>query len=130
MHHSLRQRWWIVNARLVIRSIIRKCVKCLRFSAKQQVQRLGILPSPRVTPSRPFLFCAVDYGGPFMIRHGGQKSSTLPKAYVSLFICLATRAIHLELVPDLTASAFIAALRRFMARRGIPSQLYLSLIHI
>ena len=46
-HHSLRQRWWIVNARLVIRSIIRKCLKCIRFSATQQVQRLGILPSPR-----------------------------------------------------------------------------------
>ena len=59
-----------------------------------------------------------------MIRHGGQKSRTLSKAYVSLFICLATRAIHLELVSDLTASAFVAALRRFMARRGIPSQLY------
>ena len=59
-----------------------------------------------------------------MIRHGGQKTGTLSKAYVSLFICLATRAIHLELVSDLTASAFIAALRRFMARRGIPSQLY------
>ena len=65
-----------------------------------------------------------DYGGPFMIRHGGQKSRALSKAYVSLFICLATRAIHLELVSDLTASAFVAALRRFMARRGIPSQLY------
>ena len=47
VHHSLRQRWWIVNARLVIRSIIRKCLKCIRFSATQQVQRLGILPSPR-----------------------------------------------------------------------------------
>ena len=129
VHHSLRQRWWIVNARLVIRSIIRKCVRCIRFSAKQQVQRLGILPSPRVTPSRPFLFCAVDYGGPFMIRHGGQKSRTLSKAYVSLFICLATRAIHLELVSDLTASAFIAALRRFMAHRGIPSQLYSCLLY-
>ena len=124
VHHSLRQRWWIINAKIVIRSIIRRCVKSLRFSVKQQVQRLGILPSPRVTPSRPFLFCAVDYGGPFMIRHGGQKSRTLSKSYVSLFICLATRAIHLELVSDLTANAFIAILRRFMSRRGIPSQLY------
>ena len=46
VHHSLRQRWWIINAKIVIRSIIRGCVKCLRFSAKHQVQRLGILPSP------------------------------------------------------------------------------------
>ena len=59
-----------------------------------------------------------------MISHGGQRFRTLSKSYVSLFIYLATRAIHLELVSDLTANAFIAALRRFMARRGIPSQLY------
>ena len=54
---------------------------------------------------------------------GGRDLGLCP-SHMSPFICLATRAIHLELVSDLTANAFIAALRRFMARRGIPSQLY------
>lgn len=123
-HHSLRQRFWIVNGKAAVRSVIRKCVKCLRFSAKRQTQMLGQLPSSRVTPARAFSRCAVDYGGPILIRHGGQKSKTLTKSYISLFICMTTKAIHLELVSDLTSDAFIAALKRFISRRGIPSKIF------
>jgi Integrase core domain. len=43
---------------------------------------------------------------------------------VALFICLATRAIHLELVSDYTAQDFLAAFRRFVARRGLCACLY------
>ncbi|XP_075230309.1 uncharacterized protein LOC142329520 [Lycorma delicatula] len=120
-HSSLRQRFWIVNAKIAIRSIVRKCLKCFRFNADKQSQQLGQLPSSRITPSRAFSSCAIDYGSPIMIRHGGQKSKILSKAYIALFICLVTKAIHLELVSDLTKS-FNAALRRFIARRGICNQ--------
>ena len=37
-----------------------------------------------------------------------------------LFTCLATRACHLELTPDLTAGTFLNSLKRFISRRGIP----------
>ncbi|XP_075210613.1 uncharacterized protein LOC142317967 [Lycorma delicatula] len=97
-HSSLRQRFWIVNAKIAIRSIVRKCLKCFRFNADNQSQQLGQLPSSRITPSRAFSSCAIDYGGPIMIRHGRQKSNILSKAYIALFICLVTKAIHLELV--------------------------------
>ena len=46
------------------------------------------------------------------------------KGYVCLFICLSTRAVHLELVMDLSTNAFLAAFRRFTARRGCPGDLY------
>ena len=38
-----------------------------------------------------------------------------------VFVCLVTRAVHLEVVLDLTTDAFIAVLRRFVARRGTPA---------
>lgn len=121
---SLRQRYWILRDKLTIRSIIRKCSRCFRFSAKKQTQLLGQLPSPRITPSKPFAHSAVDYGGPVIIRHGGQRSKTLSKSYIALFICLSTKAIHLELVSDLSSEAFLAAFRRFISRRGLPIQIF------
>jgi hypothetical protein len=61
---------------------------------------------------------------PFYIKQGGQRSKTIVKSYIALFICLSTKAIHLELVPDLSTEAYIAALRRFIARRGICNNIY------
>ena len=40
------------------------------------------------------------------------------------FACLFVKAVHLELVSDLTTEAFIAALRRFISRRGYPSLIW------
>jgi hypothetical protein len=82
------------------------------------------LPLARVTMARPFLNAGTDYVGPFEIKSGNTRSKTTTKCYVALFICLATRALHLELVSDLTFEAFIAALKRFIARRWLIDQLY------
>jgi len=78
-------------------------------------QLMGNLPSLRVNPACPFLNCGVDYAGPFIIHQSRRRSKTKVKGYAALFICLATKAIHIELISDLTTEAFLAALRRFMA---------------
>ena len=113
-----------IRDRSYIRSVIHKCITCFRFRARGASQLLGQLPPSRVTPAKPFSQSAVDYAGPVFIRHGGQRSKSTSKAYIALFICMATKAIHLELVSDLTSDAFIAALKRFIARRGIPDQIF------
>ena len=84
----------------------------------------GNLPSFRVKSARPFLNSGVDYVGPFLIRQGGRWSKTKFKCYAALFICLVTRAIHIELVSDLKTESFLAALRRFMARSGRSHNIY------
>ncbi|XP_018359704.1 PREDICTED: uncharacterized protein LOC108758957 [Trachymyrmex cornetzi] len=86
---------------------------------------MGDLPKERVTGYiRPFAISGVDYAGPIFIRESRRRGRHPTfKAYIALFICLNTRAIHLELVTDLTTEAFLAALRRFTGRRGICSRL-------
>ena len=46
------------------------------------------------------------------------------KAYIVLFVCFATKAVHLEIVSDLTTEAFLAALRRFVYQRGLPTEIH------
>lgn len=52
------------------------------------------------------------------------RSKAVLKTYVCLFVCFTTKAVHLELVTDLTTDAFLAALRRFTARRGWCTDIY------
>ncbi|XP_035229444.1 uncharacterized protein LOC118201442 [Stegodyphus dumicola] len=84
---------------------------------------MGDLPSPRVQPSRPFAVTGVDYAGPYSIKSQvGRRTKTF-KCYISIFVCFSTKAVHLELVSDLSTSTFLAALKRFIARRGKPSKI-------
>lgn len=67
----------------------------------------------------------MDYAGPLRVRESRRRGRAhISKAYIALFVCFSTKAVHLELVMDLTTEAFMAALRRFTGRRGICSHLY------
>ncbi|XP_024875956.1 uncharacterized protein LOC112457263 [Temnothorax curvispinosus] len=115
----IRQTYWIIRGRIPVKSFILKCVKCIRFRQQRAQQLMGQLPVERVVPARPFLHSGVDYAGPFTIKTWRGRNAKTYKGYISLFVCLATSAIHLELVTDYTSEAFIAAYRRFISRRGI-----------
>jgi len=120
----LRQRFWIPDGRNVVRKITHKCLTCFRLKASTATQLMGQLPRERVKPTRPFTNTGVDYAGPFYVKQGGKRSKTVTKGYIALFICLSTKAIDLELVPDLTTEVYIGALRRFTARRGLCHNIY------
>ena len=77
------------------------------------------LPEERVSDGPPFVNTGVDFAGPLYVQNGTQGEQI--KAYVCLFKCAATRAVHLELTPDLSAATFLLAFRQFTSRRGIPS---------
>ena len=117
---SLSRQFHLIGGRRVIRSITQACVICCRLSAKPQPQMLGQLPVDRLTPGSVFERVGVDYAGPMMTKRGSVRKPTLVKAYVAVFVSLSVKAVHLELVSDLTTAAFIAALRCFIARCGKP----------
>jgi len=113
----------ILSARNLVRDISRNCVTCQRVYAKTVPQQMGNLPASRVKPSPPLAFTGIDFAGPILLRRGHTRKPSIVKAYIALFICLSTRAIHLELVFSLSTADFIAVLRRFVSRRGTPHEI-------
>lgn len=120
---SFRDQYWPVSGRNLARSVVRKCIICTRFKAKTMEPFMGNLPSNRVSQSYPFQTCGVDFAGPFMISSKTGRGNKVTKCYLCLFVCFSTKAVHLETVSDLSTQAFIASLKRFIARRGKPDNI-------
>lgn len=113
----IRNKFWIVKARVVVKKILRECFDCRRRQAPVGQQRMADLPKDRVTPNKPpFSFVGVDCFGPFIVRRGRSDV----KRYGVLFTCLAIRAVHIEVAHSMDTDSFINALRRFISRRGAP----------
>ncbi|XP_043480294.1 uncharacterized protein LOC122509993 [Leptopilina heterotoma] len=54
----------------------------------------------------------------------GVRETYWPIDGLAVFVCFATKAVHLELASDLTTEAFLACLKRFFARRGISQSIH------
>ncbi|KAL5020965.1 hypothetical protein ScPMuIL_000120, partial [Solemya velum] len=110
---------WIIGGKRLISSMISKCVTCRKLRGKMQIQKMRDLPDDRLEPSPPFSHVGLDTFGPWPVvtrkTRGGQASS---KRWAIIFTCLVTRAVHIEIVEEMSSSAFINALRRFIAIRG------------
>lgn len=120
----ISQRFHIIRCKSLIKFISNKCVKCFRHRCTVQQQLMGQLPKYRVTPNRPFLNCGVDFAGPFEIKKFRGRCKSFYKSYFAIFVCFSTKAVHLEVVIDLSTASFVATYRRFISRRGIVRNLY------
>ena len=118
----IRTRFWIPSCRNLVRKMIMNCVNCNRFNSKPVFPLMGDLPKTRVDPPiKAFEEVGLDFAGPFFCR---KSPNSLEKSYLALFVCFASKAVHLELVSDLSTAACIAAIRRFVSRRGCPKNIY------
>jgi hypothetical protein len=122
---AIRQQFWILNGRSAVRQVIRKCVPCFRVKPTSSKQIMGDLPSYRIEPSRVFEHTGLDYCGPIKINlNRGRGKPKISKAYIGVFICMSSKAIHLELISDCSTESFLSALKRFVSRRGKPRYIH------
>ncbi|KAL4134679.1 hypothetical protein QTP88_000194 [Uroleucon formosanum] len=109
--------YWPIRGRNIASRTVHHCIQYFRAKPRSITPFMAPLPRQRTTIEGPFSRCGVDFCGPMMIRSGIRRVKSV-KAYISVFVGLVTRAIHLELVSSLTSDAFLATLTRFMSRRG------------
>lgn len=120
----VRQECWIIRAKNIIKTVIHNCKICVLHKRKLQTQIMAALPSERTTINRPFTNTGIDFAGQFEIKSFTGRYCRITKGYVCLFVCFATKALHLEAVSDLSTPAFLSALTRFVARRDCPNCIY------
>ena len=116
---EVRADYWLPRGKRMVANIIRACIVCRRFTAKPfMAPGPPPLPQTRLSEMPPFSNTGVDFAGPLFCRERGSKKAY--KCYISLYTCASTRAIHLELVPNMITVSFLNSLIRFVSTRGIP----------
>lgn len=120
----IRHKFWLIRGKNAVKGQINKCVICLRYKRQMLSQQMGQLPAVRVQQSRPFSNVGIDFAGYFEIKTSTRRNAGYTKCYICLFVCMATKAIHLELSQNLSTESFLSAFRRFVSRRGLPNQIF------
>ena len=116
--NQLRETYWILKSRQITKKCVKRCLICRRARVKAGQQVSAPLPKERINEAQAFEITGIDFAGPVYVKPDNKK------AYIALFTCAVTRAVHLELVSDLTTDAVLLALKRFIARRGICTVIY------
>jgi len=115
---AVRQKFWIIRGRATVRKVLKECLTCRRVEGPPfATPPMAPLPPTRTKISEPFSTTGVDYFGPLYVK----DTTEMQKVWVCLYTCGVTRAVHLEIVPDLSTKSFLLCLRRFIAVRGTPS---------
>ncbi|GFX06023.1 integrase catalytic domain-containing protein [Trichonephila clavipes] len=122
--NAVRLRFWALGGRNLARKTVHTCMVCFKCKPIPSSQIMGNLPFERVNMAPPFSITGLDLGGPYFVTYKHQRKGVLNKIYVCVCICFVTRAIHLEILSDLTSDAIIATLKRFMSRRGKCSKIF------
>jgi hypothetical protein len=117
---AIRQAgYWIVGSKRAVSSLVFNCVTCKKLRGRFENQKMSDLPSDRLEKAPPFSYVGVDCFGPWhVVSRKTRASQATAKRWAVLFTCLSVRAVHIEVVDEMTSSAFINALRRFVAIRG------------
>lgn len=119
--NKIRQIYFIIKLRAVFKSVRRSCQQCKIVGAKPNTPQMAPLPPVRLGAfQRPFTFVGVDCFGPITVTFG-RKSL---KRWGVIFTCLTIRAIHIEIAHTLSTDSFLMTLTNFIARRGIPAEIY------
>ncbi len=115
---ELRSRFWVLKGRQAVKNVLNRCVVCKKMEGRPfSSPSAASLPDFRVNAAPPFSKTGVDFAGPLFVK---GKSGEMRKVHIALFTCCVTRAVHLELVEDLSVETFKWCLRKFIARKGVP----------
>ena len=118
------KKFHILGARRLSRKTCSQCTICRRVSPQPQKQYMGDLPLERVNFTPPFTIAGLDFAGPFTIKMGYTRKPVKLDAHICICVCFSTKAVHIEVISELTTKALLLGLSRFCDRRVCPKIIY------
>ena len=121
---SVGTEYFVTGAKRLAQNICQTCVVCKKIAATAEQQLMGDLPAERITESQGFHTVGIDYAGPFPLKTSKLRRAPKIDSYLAIFVCFATKGVHIEVVTGLTTTAFLDAMKRFVGRRSLPKHIY------
>ena len=121
---TLRERCWVIQGRQPVKVIVKGCVICRRYErTSYKSLPTADLPIERVSDDPTFTHIGLDFAVPLFVSSSNTSKAIQGtiRAYICIFTCPSTRAIHLELTRGLDVQSFLLAFRRYSSRRGPPA---------
>ena len=116
--------YFIKGLKAFLKKLSRSCPECQQANAVPLQQRLGWLPTARTSVAPPFSRTGINFAGPLTLREGSTRKPVLYKAYICVFICMVTRAMHLEVCRSMDTQEFVATFQKFCNKRGTPAEIF------
>lgn len=114
----IAQQYWIIASRQAIKSRLKECLSCYKTRPRSTQPFMGDIPKVRLQQVKAFMNTGVDYAGPIFLKPLSTRKTVHTQVYICLFVCMSTKALHLELASDLSTETFLMAFSRFISRRG------------
>ena len=112
--------FFVLHGTSSVKNFIRKCLLCKKLRGTSDNQLMADLPFDRIQETPPFTYCGLDVFGPFYVSESmsTRKTSRTSKVWALVFICLTSKAVHIEMLSHMDTTSFKWALRRFFSIRG------------
>lgn len=120
----ITRQFWILSVRVVIRHTLGSCTICVRAVSHTSLPIMSDLPVALIQACDPFSKVWIDYADPLPKRECRLQKAREYKVYIAVFVCIAVKPVHLELVLELSTDAFLVAFDRFVAQRGLQFEIY------
>ena len=127
LHFLIRERYWILQARQLIRSTVRGCLSCARLTARRRHPKMSALPPGRTTldAKHPcWTFVGVDLTGEIKLKRTGRGLGSPEKGYIVLYTCMSSRAVYLDLITSNTTEDFLMSFKRLCGENGLPQRMF------
>ena len=115
--------YWVPKGRIAVKTVLGNCQICKKYNALAfKYPKFTDMPKHHMNLIKPFRHVGVDFTGHFWVKD--EVSDKSIKMFVLVFTCLNIRAVHFELLPDMSTRSFVLAFQRFCNLYSVPLYLY------